>query len=307
LVRLHLALQLPPHRHALRVVPLGFFGLHHRARGLRSTTRHRSPSKAGPLWECRGAPKPLAPVPAGAKAPGNGSHVPQTLGMHLSMLPNPSLSTDPLRQAVLPVRRAGLCCTTRASRPASAVGVSSNVRPRLEEHVACQQSQRLRREPNSHEAAKPPLLLHECRRLVSESWRILRGTNSPQPRLVASVAHRNNQLRPSQCRSISHLSRRTNRLSASLLRGAAAGSRSRQTFLAQLLPQQQRRKFPHPVRPQSYGRGLTPRSAPDPLRQAVLPARRAGLCCTTRASRPASAVGVSSNVRRQKCKAPRHL
>jgi hypothetical protein len=42
---------------------------------------------------------------------------------------------------------------------------------------------------------------------------------------------------------------------------------------------------------------LTPRSAPDPLRQAVLPAWRAGLCCTTRASRPASAVGVSSNVR----------
>ena len=45
--------------------------------------------------------------------------------------------------------------------------------------------------------------------------------------------------------------------------------------------------------------GLTPRSAPDPLRQAVLPAvKRAGLCCTSRrASRPVSAVGVSSNVR----------
>ncbi len=43
--------------------------------------------------------------------------------------PNPSLSTDPLRRAVLPVRRLGLCCTARASRPASAVGVSSNVRP----------------------------------------------------------------------------------------------------------------------------------------------------------------------------------
>jgi hypothetical protein len=47
-------------------------------------------------------------------------------------------------------------------------------------------------------------------------------------------------------------------------------------------------------------RGLTPRSAPDPLRQAVLPVWRAGLCCTTRASRPASAVGVSSNVRPRK-------
>ena len=45
--------------------------------------------------------------------------------------------------------------------------------------------------------------------------------------------------------------------------------------------------------------GLTPRSAPDPLRQAALPARCAGLCCTARASRPASAVGVSSNVRPQ--------
>ena len=29
----------------------------------------------------------------------------------------------------MPARRAGLCCTARASRPASAVGVSSNVRP----------------------------------------------------------------------------------------------------------------------------------------------------------------------------------
>jgi hypothetical protein len=54
---------------------------------------------------------------------------PKTLRIHLSVLPNPSLGTDPLRQASLPVRRAGLCCTTRASRPASAVGVSSNVRP----------------------------------------------------------------------------------------------------------------------------------------------------------------------------------
>ncbi len=45
--------------------------------------------------------------------------------------PNPSLSPDPLRQASLPVWRAGLCCTTRASRPASAVGVSSNVRPQI--------------------------------------------------------------------------------------------------------------------------------------------------------------------------------
>ncbi len=43
---------------------------------------------------------------------------------------------------------------------------------------------------------------------------------------------------------------------------------------------------------------LTPRSAPDPLRQAVLPVRRLGLSCSARASRPASAVGVSSNVRR---------
>jgi hypothetical protein len=47
------------------------------------------------------------------------------------MRPNPSLSTDPLRQAVLPVRRLGLSCTARASRPASAVGVSSNVRPHM--------------------------------------------------------------------------------------------------------------------------------------------------------------------------------
>ncbi len=45
-----------------------------------------------------------------------------------SARPNPSLGTDPLRRASLPVWRAGLCCTTRASRPASAVGVSSNVR-----------------------------------------------------------------------------------------------------------------------------------------------------------------------------------
>ncbi len=44
--------------------------------------------------------------------------------------PNPSLSTDPLRQAGLPVQRLGLCCAARASRPASAVGVSSNVRRR---------------------------------------------------------------------------------------------------------------------------------------------------------------------------------
>jgi hypothetical protein len=60
-------------------------------------------------------------------------------------------------------------------------------------------------------------------------------------------------------------------------------------------------KSPVPATPFGYRhkspRGLTPRSAPDPLRQATLPARCAGLCCTARASRPASAVGVSSNVR----------
>jgi hypothetical protein len=54
----------------------------------------------------------------------------QSVRQHLRALPNPSLGTDPLRRASLPVWRAGLCCTTRASRPASAVGVSSNVRPR---------------------------------------------------------------------------------------------------------------------------------------------------------------------------------
>ena len=51
----------------------------------------------------------------------------QSVRQHLRALPNPSLGTDPLRRASLPVWRAGLCCTTRASRPASAVGVSSNV------------------------------------------------------------------------------------------------------------------------------------------------------------------------------------
>ncbi len=45
------------------------------------------------------------------------------------------------------------------------------------------------------------------------------------------------------------------------------------------------------------GRGLTLRSTPDPLRPAALPARRRGLSCAARASRPPSAVGVSSNVR----------
>ncbi len=45
--------------------------------------------------------------------------------------------------------------------------------------------------------------------------------------------------------------------------------------------------------------GLTPRSAPDPLRQAVPAAKRACLCFTSRRAHPASAVGVSSNVRRQ--------
>jgi hypothetical protein len=54
----------------------------------------------------------------------------QSVRQHLRALPNPSLGTDPLRRASLPVWRAGLCCTTRASRPASAVGVSSNVGPR---------------------------------------------------------------------------------------------------------------------------------------------------------------------------------
>jgi hypothetical protein len=42
--------------------------------------------------------------------------------------------------------------------------------------------------------------------------------------------------------------------------------------------------------------GLTPRSAPDPLRQAAPAAKRACLCSTSRRAHPASAVGVSSNV-----------
>ena len=45
--------------------------------------------------------------------------------------------------------------------------------------------------------------------------------------------------------------------------------------------------------------GLTGRSTPDSLRQASLPVRRLGLSCAARASRPASARGVSSNVRHQ--------
>jgi hypothetical protein len=111
------------------------------------------------------------------------------------------------------------------------------------------------------------------RRLVRESWQILRGTISPQTGLAASVAHRNNQLRPNQGRSISRLGRRSNHLSGSRLRGAAAGSRCRQSYSAQLLPQQQSPKLPAPVRPQSYGRGLTSRSSADPLRRATGPAR----------------------------------
>ncbi len=66
-----------------------------------------------------------------ARAPGNVFSV-RCPTSHLYVLPNPSLSTDPLRQAGLPVQRLGLCCAARASRPASAVGVSSNVRPRKE-------------------------------------------------------------------------------------------------------------------------------------------------------------------------------
>jgi hypothetical protein len=118
----------PPQRHALWPLLRGFFGLRNRTPGLLSSAHHRGPSKAGPLWECLGTHPPPAPVPAGAKAPGISIHSPQILGIHLSVLPNPSLGTDPLRQASLPVWRVGLCCTTRASRPASAVGVSSNVR-----------------------------------------------------------------------------------------------------------------------------------------------------------------------------------
>jgi hypothetical protein len=120
----------PPQRHALWPLLRGFFGLRNRTPGLLSSAHHRGPSKAGPLWECLGTHPPPAPVPAGAKAPGISIHSPQILGIHLSVLPNPSLGTDPLRQASLPVWRVGLCCTTRASRPASAVGVSSNVGPR---------------------------------------------------------------------------------------------------------------------------------------------------------------------------------
>jgi hypothetical protein len=92
-------LRLPPQRHALWLHIGGFFGLRPGPHGLRSTARHRSPPKAGLLREFRGAHQPLASVPAGAKAPGKGSHLPQTLGIHLSVLPNPSLSRDPTRQA----------------------------------------------------------------------------------------------------------------------------------------------------------------------------------------------------------------
>ncbi len=121
-------LRRPPQRHALRVVLCGFCGLRHRAPGLLSAARHRVPSKAGPLWECRGAHQSPAAVPAGAKAPGIGSHSPQTLAIHLSVLPNPSLKRDPARQAAWASWRAGLCCTTPPKRLTARVALSSNVR-----------------------------------------------------------------------------------------------------------------------------------------------------------------------------------
>jgi hypothetical protein len=67
---------------------------------------------------------------------GFGALVSRVTSSLVALPPNPSLSTDPLRQASLPVRRLGLCCSARASRPASAVGVSSNVRPHREHHCA---------------------------------------------------------------------------------------------------------------------------------------------------------------------------
>ena len=119
----------PPQRHALWPLLRGFFGLRNRTPGLLSSAHHRGPSKAGPLWECLGTHPPPAPVPAGAKAPGISIHSPQILGIHLSVLPNPSLSRDPTRQAAWASCRAGLCCTTPPKRLAARVAVSSNVRP----------------------------------------------------------------------------------------------------------------------------------------------------------------------------------
>jgi hypothetical protein len=110
----------------------GFFGMHRNWPGSLAAARRRAPSKAGSLRQGLGALPSLASDSAGAKAPGNGRHFRCRLqSRRLSLLPNPSLSRDPTRQAAWASWRADLCCTTPPKRLAARVAVSSNVRPQM--------------------------------------------------------------------------------------------------------------------------------------------------------------------------------
>ncbi len=81
----------------------------------------------------------------------------------------------------MPARRAGLCCTTRASRPASAVGVSSNVRPHREAAFALHYRQRV--DPNAAAGTSVTLKREICLMSAAQT-----SAAKPMNRVVIAAA-----------------------------------------------------------------------------------------------------------------------
>ncbi len=127
-------LRASPHRHALRTGGRGFLlpAHQHAAVSLHRIALRPSSVRAGSQLVARAATSAVARAsfPAAsyaARAPGSAFSA-RLLGLHLYVLPNPSLKRDPARQAAWASWRAGLCCTTPPKRLTARVALSSNVR-----------------------------------------------------------------------------------------------------------------------------------------------------------------------------------
>jgi hypothetical protein len=192
------------------------------------------------------------------------------------------------------VRRAGLCCTARASRPASAVGVSSNVRPhtaglgsrstsvfhdarRGQIHVSgpARFGRRPAEEPHTSERHQP---LHRIQSTNTSFMLALRGIRS----LLAGRSRQPGRRLAAKRSSLPF---------GQLVRGGEEWHHTLSQAALRLLPKARHSSLAASgVRP-------NPSLSRDPTRQAAWAARRLGLCCTAPPKRLAARVAVSSNVR----------
>jgi hypothetical protein len=219
--------------------------------------------------------------------------------MHLSVLPNPSLSRDPTRQAAWASWLLGLCCATPPKRLAARVAVSSNVRP----HTAGMNCRTASAFLDARRVQiQAPASARSGQRLAHKAYagqrcQALRGERPRSPPFISAL------------RGIRHL---LASFSRQPVRRLAAGNRTvPPTNSVSGGEEALRLRSFAPLRVQQWSRAATfavsgvrpnPSLSRDPTRQAAWAARRLGLCCTAPPKRLAARVAVSSNVRRHtKC------